>query len=118
MATLPHEREKMFLDDIVDDCLKGRNKLVVIVISRSHEINWFSGQIQDIAEGLSREDARQIRIFRSGIEFDNGAKVVFTSMDNSEFLRGVSPDRIIIMGSQAEFWYLAMSSGAKIEAVA
>lgn len=118
MATLPHEREKNILDDIVDDCLKGRNKNVIVIANSHDEIHWFHKQITRIAESLDAKEARKIKIFRLGLEFDNGAKVAFLSKERPEYLRGHSPDRIVIMGRDAEFWYLITAMNCPIEAVA
>lgn len=119
MATLPHEREKIFLDDAIDDCLKGVDKLVVIVSTTGYsESEWFMKQAQRITEELPRDFSRRIKIFREGLEFDNGAQIVFTTMERMERLRGMRPSKIVIMGKYAEFWYLATSTGCPIQAVA
>jgi hypothetical protein len=118
MSTLPHEREKMFIDDLIDDCLKGRNKLIVVIAERASQVSFLVHQAKEAAENLPITDARQIRIYREALEFDNGASILFREVDSRGLLRGLRPDRIVIGGSMGEFWYLMLSSGAKIEAIA
>lgn len=114
--TLPYEREKIFLDDIIDDCLKGRNKFVLVIAPSHQQIAWFVKHAILITEDLKLK--KSVRLFREAIEFDNGAIINFMTKDNPSAFRGIKPDRICIVGEWAEFWYLIMSTGAPIEAIA
>lgn len=123
MTTLPHEREKSALEDIVDDCLAGLDKFVIIVCPTHSQLMYFVHQVHGYCEGLEQDLSKQIKIFREGVEFDNGAKISFMRRDNPSVLRGVKPDRIVLMGSDAELWYLILTSikdgrGATVDAVA
>lgn len=116
-TTLPHEREKILLEDIIDDCVKGRNKLVVVVCDQSERTHYFIREAKQIAE--ESKDNFRIDISRDYLTFDSGSKIIFTNYQyGHRDLRGIKPDRIVIMGMWSEFWYQAMSSGATIEAVA
>lgn len=115
-STLPHERENSMLADIIDDCVKGRNKLVLVVCDSTHLSNYIIVSAKRIAEDSS--DNFRIDISRDYLMFDNGARVIFTDYGYAgRDMRGITPDRIVLMGRWSEFWFLAISSGAKIDAV-
>ena len=121
MATLPHEREKAALEDIIDDCLKGRNKYVVVITPAYNQGKWLAQEaIEIIDESLNHLDSRQIKIYREALEFDNGAYIKFMCYSNPNILRGMKADRVVLMGEWGEFWQLLtvmISSGATIEGV-
>lgn len=115
---LPHEREQNFLDDIIDDCLHGRNKLVWVATENQNQLIWFAREATHIAENLEPNQSKHIKIFREALEFDNGAKILFMNVLYPSSFRGMSPDRIVLMGKWGEFWYLLLGTGCtRIEAV-
>lgn len=115
---LPHQREHNFLDDIINDCLLGRNKLVWVIAKNQNEILYLAHQAAMIAEDLHRDIAKHIKIFREALEFDNGSKILFMNALYPSSFRAMRPDRIVLMGSMGEFWYLLLATGCKrIEAV-
>jgi hypothetical protein len=121
MSTLPHEREKTVLGDIIDDCLEGRNRSVLIIAPVWSQVSFLAKQARDISEGLEPSEAKRILIYREALEFDNGAVVKFVSYSNPNSLRGIKADRVVLMGEWGEFWYLLnvlIASGATVEGAA
>lgn len=122
--TLPHIRETSFLKDLIEDMLephpdqKPPPELVVIVMENMEKVKWYLNELWRVCEQSKDADKIRGELYRDAIHLSNGSKIIFVSYSFPSRLHGMRPDRIIVMGPWAEFWYLVLQSGAKIEAVA
>lgn len=112
--TLPHERELLAIVGLAVEAHghdQDEHWLGLVVCDSYEHVRYV---LQKLHDG-NRWDTvdGHVKLTRDGIEVGNARIILTTNM-----LRGIRPDKVLLLGSLGEMWYLLNSMNTTIEAVA
>lgn len=125
MATLPHQREIAYAIDMIEDCMHQKQE-VLIVVETDAIGRYFITQIATALK-LSEEEHKgrrpneykllqDAKIFREGVTFENGSRILIVYYNNPHTFQGRSPDKIILTGKLGDLFGMLLSQ-VKLEQI-
>jgi hypothetical protein len=118
-VTIPADREILAIVGLAVEAREHefdqKQWLGLVICDTQSHLSWCIRKLHD-GNAWDTVDGH-VKLFHEGIEVRN-AKIVLTTINRSSMLRGLQPDKILLMGNTGELWYHLNSMNCPIEGVA